>query len=489
MTVPSNIKNISINPASNDPQGSENIGNNLDNYLRSIQAILRQESLDKEWITPVNAPVYSSGTAFIISGQDVTGDYSIGRRVKAVGDLTGTLYGKISNSVFTTDTTVTIIWDSGSLQNESLSIYLASIKGSSNGALSNNNRSVDFDNSTLKGSDIASASTIDLDSAKGNIIDITGTTDISTITLKEGRLRIVRFTGALNLINGSNLNMPNAANLLTAAGDFAIFVGYASNITKCLLYFKATGNLLVSGNASESAAGIAEIATQAETNAGIDDQRFITPLKLKNAPLGGLINMQIFTSSGTYTKTSNATKALVELVGGGGGGWGANGSGGVNGGNGGTTSFGSHASATGGSGGQAGNSPGNGGSGSLGDININGSSAAILNSAGGSNGNVGLSGGDSLLGSGGRAVSALGAGNVGKGNNGNNFGGGGAGGNSGGSYFGGGGGGGGYSKKFISSGLGNTETVTIGAGGNGGVTGSGDGGNGAPGIVIVYEYS
>lgn len=37
--------------------------------------------------------------------------------------------------------------------------------------------------------------------------------------------------------------------------------------------------------ASESAAGIAEIATQAEVDAGTDDARFITPLKLKTSPL------------------------------------------------------------------------------------------------------------------------------------------------------------------------------------------------------------
>jgi hypothetical protein len=37
-----------------------------------------------------------------------------------------------------------------------------------------------------------------------------------------------------------------------------------------------------SPSASETTAGIAEIATQTETNAGTDDQRFITPLKLAN---------------------------------------------------------------------------------------------------------------------------------------------------------------------------------------------------------------
>ncbi len=37
--------------------------------------------------------------------------------------------------------------------------------------------------------------------------------------------------------------------------------------------------------ATESASGVAEIATQAETDTGTDDARFVTPLKLKTSPL------------------------------------------------------------------------------------------------------------------------------------------------------------------------------------------------------------
>jgi hypothetical protein len=38
------------------------------------------------------------------------------------------------------------------------------------------------------------------------------------------------------------------------------------------------------GAASETSAGIAEIATQAETDAGVDDLRIVTPLKLATSP-------------------------------------------------------------------------------------------------------------------------------------------------------------------------------------------------------------
>ncbi|MFD1328307.1 glycine-rich domain-containing protein [Mycoplana ramosa] len=127
---------------------------------------------------------------------------------------------------------------------------------------------------------------------------------------------------------------------------------------------------------------------------------------------GNLIGYQIFTASGTYTKSANVTKILVELVGGGGGGRGptgtsgndgitagggaaggysrklidataittvavtigAGGAGGAAGGNngliGGTTSFGAHCSATGGTGGI--NAGGDGGVGSGGDLNCQG---------------------------------------------------------------------------------------------------------------------
>jgi hypothetical protein len=70
------------------------------------------------------ATAYESPTSFSVTGVDVTAVYHAGRRIKATGPLTGTIYGTIQSSVFSINTTVTVAWDSGSLQNETLTIAI-----------------------------------------------------------------------------------------------------------------------------------------------------------------------------------------------------------------------------------------------------------------------------------------------------------------------------------------------------------------------------
>lgn len=89
-----------------------------------------------------------------------------------------------------------------------------------------------------KGTDVASAATVNLDSATGNWVNITGTTQITAITLSAGRRRMVRFAGSLVLTHGASLVLPGAANITTAAGDWAILVGDASGVVRCVQYFR-----------------------------------------------------------------------------------------------------------------------------------------------------------------------------------------------------------------------------------------------------------
>lgn len=132
-----------------------------------------------------------------------------------------------------------------------------------------------------QGADIASASTINLTTATGNVVDVTGTTTVTAITLAQGYWRVVRFTGILTLTNGASLVLPTGSNITTAAGDYALFAGYASSVVRCVMYQRKDGTALVGASpASETVAGIIEIATAAETTTGTDDTRAITPLKL-----------------------------------------------------------------------------------------------------------------------------------------------------------------------------------------------------------------
>lgn len=101
-----------------------------------------------------------------------------------------------------------------------------------------------LDNLSVHGADIASASTLNLSAATGDIIDVTGATSITAVTLSEGKRRWVRFADALTLTNGASLVLPTGANITTAAGDYALFVGYAASVVRCAAYIPASGQPL-----------------------------------------------------------------------------------------------------------------------------------------------------------------------------------------------------------------------------------------------------
>lgn len=114
-----------------------------------------------------------------------------------------------------------------------------------------------FDTINVHGADVASATTTNLDSATGVLVDVTGTTTITAITLADGRERVVRFTGALILTHGASLVLPGSANITTAAGDVAVFRGYAAGVVRCVSYQKLTGKAVVTSiTASDVSAAV-----------------------------------------------------------------------------------------------------------------------------------------------------------------------------------------------------------------------------------------
>jgi hypothetical protein len=95
----------------------------------------------------------------------------------------------------------------------------------------------------LTGANIASASTINLDTATGNRVHVTGTTTITAVTLTRGP-RTVIFDGALTLTHHATNNyLPTGANITTAAGDVAIYESDGTTV-RCVSYTRADGKPL-----------------------------------------------------------------------------------------------------------------------------------------------------------------------------------------------------------------------------------------------------
>ncbi len=95
------------------------------------------------------------------------------------------------------------------------------------------------------GTSIASASTINLTTATGGYLHVTGTVAITAVTLAAGAGRVVVFESILTLTNGASLLLPGGANITTAAGDVAGFRGDAAGVVKCVAYLRANGTPVV----------------------------------------------------------------------------------------------------------------------------------------------------------------------------------------------------------------------------------------------------
>ena len=136
------IKDYSTTASNNSSVGGVNIAegmlpSNINNAFRAITADIREFYNDSQWVIygdgdGAHTFAYVSGTAFTVAGANVTSFYHAGRRVKAVGSSTGTIVGTIASSSFSTNTTVNVTWDSGSLQNETLVIYVGILSKTNN---------------------------------------------------------------------------------------------------------------------------------------------------------------------------------------------------------------------------------------------------------------------------------------------------------------------------------------------------------------------
>jgi hypothetical protein len=139
------IKDYSTTQANNTSLNGINtaegmLPSNLNNAIRALMKNTREWFNDSQWVEygdgdAAFTAAYASATSFTIAGVDVTAIYHASRRIKLTATTPGTIYGTISSSSFSTNTTVNVTWDSGSLSSEAITnVYI--------GALSKTNNSI-----------------------------------------------------------------------------------------------------------------------------------------------------------------------------------------------------------------------------------------------------------------------------------------------------------------------------------------------------------
>jgi hypothetical protein len=232
------------------PEGMAPSG--VNDAARQVMASIRTWYETAEWINLGHTPTYIGATQFSVT-TDLTTTYQVGRRIKAVGTTPFTIYGTITASAYASVTTVTVSWDSGSMNGTltsvavgaasvtNQSIGIASVKGAATvpftAASASGSASLDFaedtDNGTNKATVIAPAAlaadaTITLPSTTGTLALAGANSDITSLS-------------AVTSINGGQLG--GSRNKLIN-GDFRIAQrgSAAANVTSNTTGFTTAGD-------------------------------------------------------------------------------------------------------------------------------------------------------------------------------------------------------------------------------------------------------
>jgi len=314
------IKDYSTTAANNTTIGSINtaegmLPSNINNCFRGLGAEIREWYNDSQWVIYGDGDngftiTYASATSFTVAGVDVTSFYHVGRRVKAIATTPGTIFGTISATTFSTNTTVTVTWDSGSLANEAVVIYVA--------ALSKTNDSIP--ELVITNAKVAAAAAIDATKIGGGLVSnsefafLDGVTSAIQTQLNAKQATI---TGAATTVVTSDLTASRAA-ISNSSGKIAVStvtdteLGYVSGVTSAIQTQLGT-KLTASNNLSDVSS-----TSTARTNLGLAIGTNVQAYDAELAAIAGLTSAADkgiqFTGSGTAAvfDLTTAGKALLD---------------------------------------------------------------------------------------------------------------------------------------------------------------------------------
>ena len=314
------IKDYSTTAANNTTIGSISVAegmlpSNINNAFRAFAADTREWYNDSQWVIYGDGDgaftiTYASATSFTVAGVDVTSFYHVGRRVKAIATTPGTIFGTISATTFSTNTTVTVTWDSGSLANEAVVIYVA--------ALSKTNDSIP--ELVITNAKVATSAAIDATKIGGGAVSNTEFSYLDGVTSAiqtQLNAKQATITGAATTVVTSDLTASRAA-ISNSSGKIAVStvtdteLGYVSGVTSAIQTQLGT-KLTASNNLSDVSS-----TSTARTNLGLAIGTNVQAYDAELAAIAGLTSAADkgiqFTGSGTAAvfDLTTAGKALLD---------------------------------------------------------------------------------------------------------------------------------------------------------------------------------
>ena len=226
-----NIKDYNTTQADNTTLNTINVAegmlpSSLNNAIRALMKNTRDWFNDSKWVeygdgSGAATYAYVSATSFTVAGSDVTSQYHTGRRIKITAPTPGTIYGTIASSSFSTDTTVNVTWDSGSLSSEALTnVYI--------GAISKNNNSLP---TGISATNIADGTVSDTEFQYINTLSSNAQTQLDA--------KASTITGAASTIVSSDLTasravQSNGSGKVEVSSVTSTELGYVSGVTSAI---------------------------------------------------------------------------------------------------------------------------------------------------------------------------------------------------------------------------------------------------------------
>ena len=251
------IKDYSTTAANNTSVGGISIAegmlpSNINDAFRAVAADTREWYNDAQWVIygdgdGAHTFAYASGTSFTVAGVDVTGFYHAGRRIKAVGSSTGTIFGTIASSSFSTNTTVNVTFDSGSLSNETLVIYVAILSKTNNSIPTDVIATANIQDSAINNAKISSSAAID------------------ATKIHDGTISNTEF----GFLNGVSSNIQTQLDAKGASNANLNTIGGLSNADGNFIVGSGSTWVAEAGSTARASLGLGTISTQAANSVAI----------------------------------------------------------------------------------------------------------------------------------------------------------------------------------------------------------------------------